>query len=130
MKWHKDIQDARAMRKFESLEEDFHKVHKSKYDYSNVIYLKGRLKVDMVCSEHGAFEQSPTSHLRGVGCPKCGRAQTEVGNKRKSEKSKKNFVARATHVHSNLYTYDEVKYEGYDKKVKITCNKHGVFHTK
>ena len=29
-------------------------------------------KVVIVCSEHGDFEQTPSSHLNGSGCPQCG----------------------------------------------------------
>ena len=47
------------------------KVHNNKYDYSKVEYKSAREKVCIICPEHGEFWQTPNSHLRGNGCPKC-----------------------------------------------------------
>jgi hypothetical protein len=46
-------------------------IHKNKYDYSKVDYVGGHQKVIITCPEHGDFVQTPQSHLRGRGCPKC-----------------------------------------------------------
>jgi very-short-patch-repair endonuclease len=45
--------------------------HGNKYDYSQVIYTNNKTKINIVCKEHGVFEQSPTRHLGGDGCPHC-----------------------------------------------------------
>ncbi len=50
---------------------DFTEVHNNKYDYSNVVYINSKTKVDIICPKHGRFSQSPNSHLRGQGCPTC-----------------------------------------------------------
>ena len=47
--------------------------HLDKYDYSKVDYVKSNVKVILVCEKHGNFEITPNSHLRGTGCPICGR---------------------------------------------------------
>jgi hypothetical protein len=47
------------------------KVHGSKYDYSLVNYVKSNIKIEIVCSDHGAFYQKPYSHLNGRGCKSC-----------------------------------------------------------
>ena len=47
-------------------------IHGNKYKYSQVKYTKTRNKVIITCLEHGDFEQTPNTHLRGKGCPKCG----------------------------------------------------------
>ena len=47
-------------------------VHGDTYDYSKTQYVRSMEKVCITCPEHGDFWQVPTSHLRGVGCPKCG----------------------------------------------------------
>lgn len=49
----------------------FNQVHKSLYDYSNVKYKNSNTKVGIVCRIHGLFYQTPSSHLQGMGCPKC-----------------------------------------------------------
>jgi hypothetical protein len=48
------------------------KVHNFKYNYSESNYIKSNLKIKILCAEHGIFEQAPYSHLKGIGCPKCG----------------------------------------------------------
>jgi len=55
--------------------EEATKVHKGRYDYSSVIYLRGSCKVEIKCSVHGIFEQTPNTHLRGANCPKCNRSK-------------------------------------------------------
>ena len=46
-------------------------IHKNIYDYSAVVYKKNRTKVDITCSVHGVFSQTPDKHLQGEGCPTC-----------------------------------------------------------
>ena len=56
---------------------DARKVHGDKYDYSKVEYVKSNIKVCIICSEHGEFEQAPSQHLSGNGCPKCNLSHLE-----------------------------------------------------
>ena len=55
--------------------EDFIKAawltHGDRYDYSRVNYVSALEKVEIICSEHGSFWQSPINHSRGAGCPGC-----------------------------------------------------------
>lgn len=51
------------------------KIHGDKYDYSKVKYTGAFENVRIVCPKDGVFFQSPTSHLAGIGCPKCSRRQ-------------------------------------------------------
>jgi len=46
-------------------------VHGDKYDYSLSNYIKSRLKVTIICKEHGIFEQKANNHLNNRGCPSC-----------------------------------------------------------
>ena len=47
-------------------------IHGDKYDYSKVEYVNNKIKVCIVCPEHGEFWQRPDSHLyMKTGCPKC-----------------------------------------------------------
>ena len=48
-------------------------VHGDTYDYSSTTYAGSREKLTIVCRHHGPFEQVAFSHLKGSGCPKCGR---------------------------------------------------------
>lgn len=68
-------------------------VHGDTYDYSQVDYVGNKVKVKIICPEHGIFEQAPVKHLIGQGCPKCSRKKAKktwlkkygVGNPRQSK---------------------------------------------
>ena len=47
-------------------------VHGDRYSYGKTRYLEHRSKVTITCREHGDFDQWPSDHLRGMGCPRCG----------------------------------------------------------
>ncbi len=88
------------------------KIHGDKYDYSLVEYKTIHTKVKIICSEHGIFEQTPKSHLRGSKCKKCKKITTEQ------------FVENAIKIHGNKYDYSFVSYKTNTKKVNILCKKH------
>ena len=45
--------------------------HGVRYGYHLVEYINSRIKVKIVCYDHGPFYQIPACHLAGQGCPKC-----------------------------------------------------------
>ena len=47
------------------------KVHKNRYNYDDVCYVKCKTHVIIKCPDHGEFMQRPTNHLKGRGCPHC-----------------------------------------------------------
>lgn len=98
--------------------DEFNKVHNSKYDYSNMGYSRMSRKIKINCPDHGVFTQLPSAHLRGDGCHKC----SGVGRRTQDE-----MIAEFVLVHGNRYIYDDVLFDGVDKKVKIRCRVHGVF---
>lgn len=49
------------------------KIHRNEYDYSRVRYVSSSEKVCIICRQHGEFRQTPNNHLKGQGCPICGR---------------------------------------------------------
>lgn len=53
------------------------RIHNNLYDYSNVEYIKSLSKVNIICSLHGEFKQTPLSHLKHNGCPKCKKSSGE-----------------------------------------------------
>jgi hypothetical protein len=93
-------------------------IHKEKYDYSNVVYINSFTKVCIVCPKHGMFMQAPVNHLEGSGCMKC------YG---KVQHTNEEFIYKANVVHSFKYDYSKTKYTNLNKKVIITCLKHGDF---
>lgn len=51
-------------------------VHGDKYDYSKVVYKGRKVKVCIICPEHGPFWQIPANHLHKRGCPLCNHGLT------------------------------------------------------
>lgn len=56
------------------------RVHGERYDYINVEYVNTKTKVEILCERHGPFLQQPFNHLRGSGCPDCGRGTSKGEN--------------------------------------------------
>ena len=93
------------------------KIHGDKYDYSKVEYVNSHTPVKIICKIHGEFEQSPTNHLCGKGCPICG------GKNMTTEK----FIEKARLIHGDKYDYSKVNYVNNRTKVCIICPEHGEF---
>lgn len=47
--------------------------HGDKYLYEKTTYISNNKKITIGCNFHGEFTQSPSNHLQGQGCPKCGK---------------------------------------------------------
>lgn len=66
--------EARAILRTKTKEQviiEFNRVHKDKYDYSNIEYNGVKQHIDILCYTHGTFQQTPDNHLSGCGCPGC-----------------------------------------------------------
>ena len=72
-------------------------IHSDLYSYEKSVYTRSREKVEIICSIHGSFFQSPNNHIsKHVGCPKCGFIRMTNWNtgrpgKKKTEESKEAF---------------------------------------
>ncbi len=93
--------------------------HTNTYNYSQVIYKNAKSKVQIICSIHGIFHQTPDDHLHGRGCMKC--RNITIGSKLR--KSNEQFIKDAIEVHGGLYKYDLVYYTGAHTKIDILCNR-------
>lgn len=102
---------------------DFRKVHGDRYDYSNVHYVNNYTKVQIICREHGVFEQQPRKHTVGNGCHYCGGGIREFQPRHTTDR----FVKDAHSIHGSEYSYGKVKYKNNYTKVEIVCQKHGSF---
>lgn len=47
------------------------KIHNYKYDYSLVNYENTYGNINIICKEHGVFNQRANDHINGCDCPKC-----------------------------------------------------------
>ena len=98
-------------------------IHDNKYSYDLVEYTYSRVKIKIICKDHGIFEQMPNNHLNGQGCPKCGNIKSS-GNRQLGVEL---FVNRANEVHGGKYDYSLVVYENAKTKVSIICPTHGEY---
>ncbi len=95
-------------------------VHGNIYDYTRVVYQSMHENVEIRCSIHGSFFQTPSNHLKGAGCSLC----TKSLNRRLTEAE---VLRRFTAVHGDTYDYSLVKYELTTVPVEIICRVHGPF---
>lgn len=103
--------------------EEANKVHKSKYKYILDQYKNTKTNITIVCSIHGEFEQTPANHLKGQGCPACGKLEQI----KKQTFTTKIFIENATKIHGTKYDYSKVNYLRAKSKVSIICPMHGEF---
>lgn len=113
------------------------KLHNGRYDYSQTVYVNSRTKVKIICLEHGTFEQLPSSHLQGNGCPKCARVWSDdhkynlqLSARRSRGMTTSEWIKRARQVHGDRYDYSQTVYVNQRTNVKIICPVHGVFEQK
>jgi len=99
------------------------KVHGEKYSYDKVKYHSSQSKIEIICHQHGVFEQTPNNHLNGKGCLRCGAENISTIRRSNSE----DFIAKARLKHGDKFDYSFVSYSRNKDKVKIICKKHGVF---
>ena len=101
----------------------FNSIHNNYYDYSKVIYKGMHIKIEIVCKKHGSFFQTPSSHIKKSGCPKCG-IEKNIDNRKFS---KDLFIEKAIEIHGDFYNYEKSVYEKSTKDIEIICPEHGVF---
>lgn len=58
--------------------EKANKVHNNIYSYSQIDYVTNQIKIKIKCRKHGIFEQLPSNHLSGNGCPQCKKSKGEL----------------------------------------------------
>jgi hypothetical protein len=102
-------------------------VHKNYYTYERTIYTGSSNKVIITCPEHGDFEQAPTSHLSGCGCPTCGIIAVAQA-KRYSEEDKKDIITELTKQYHNQYKYGKIFNDESGKLIiEVICELHDLF---
>ena len=107
--WNKDLFVAEAKKR-----------HGNKFNYDKTEPKGACSKVIVNCPVHGDYEVTANRHLL-YDCYEC--------NPRK-KKDLKTFLECAREKHGSKYDYSLVDYKRSDKKVKIVCEKHGIFEQK
>lgn len=94
-------------------------VHNNKYDYSQIEFKNTNSKIKIICKEHGIFEQLPSNHTSGQGCPTCSN-RIKITNEI--------FIIKANKIHNNKYDYSYINYVNNHIEIKILCKEHGFFY--
>ena len=90
------------------------------YDYSLVDYKNNKVKVKIICKEHGIFEKIPKDHIQNKrGCTKC----LKINKKKDRKFTFEEYVNIANKKHNFKYTYVEYNYKT-DGLIKVKCDKH------
>jgi predicted nucleic acid-binding Zn-ribbon protein len=97
--------------------------HAGKYDYSKSVYVNKRSKVCIICPIHGEFFQTAANHMRGQGCPACGKKYASEWRKGKWN----DFVSESKSRFGDIYDFPFIKneYENSHSKITIKCNRCG-----
>ncbi len=93
--------------------EEAEKIHKNKYLYEEVKYINSKEKIIIICKSHGNFKQVPSEHLKGRGCPKCGK---------ESHWSRSGYIKKADGKECTFYTIRCFNNEEEFYKIGITMN--------
>ncbi len=113
-----------ATKPFEQFVSEAQAIHGGRYRYLAETYNGASANMSMVCEKHGQFRQSPASHLRGAGCPKC--ADEARGAKYRGDYAR--TVAKRVKVLSEgLVNLDIGSYKGQNAEANFTCKLHGNF---
>ncbi len=99
-------------------------VHGDRYDYSLVRCEHNRQAVQIICREHGIFEQAPRNHLMGRGCERC--ASLNRGLKKRTTAAEQ-FLEKARKLHGDRYDYSLSEYKRNNVNITIGCPEHGYF---
>ena len=98
-------------------------IHCHIYDYTKSNYIDAKTKLIVVCKEHGEFNVTPNNHLRGKGCPECGKIKSAISKIKPYDEYLNEFIK----LYGNKYDYSLVKWEGASCAISVICNNHGLF---
>lgn len=97
-------------------------IHGEKYDYSCIEEIKSMHdKKSIICEKHGAFSQSLSSHVAGIGCPECAK-ENSIGiyNKKSNYRNREKFK----YIDANVYIvkFNSTKTKEIFYKIGVTKN--------
>jgi len=97
----------------------FNNKHNFKYKYIDIITEKNRRFVVFDCGKHDIQKQRIEQHLKGFGCQKCYNNEKKINSN--------HFINAMNEIHNNKYSYID-GYKNMKTKIKIKCEKHGIFY--
>jgi len=100
--------------------------HGNRYNYSKLIYVGIKDRIEIICPIHGAFWQIANDHTNGFGCRRCGAEAVRQFQKSTLDE----FIAKATKIHNNFFQYQKAVYINDKIALTITCPAHGDYKQK
>ena len=91
----------------------------NRFSYDQVNFINSKKKVAIICKIHGLFYQSPSCHLKGIGCKGCISEEKLI--------TYNEFIAKTQTVHGIKYIYNQENYKGWLCKMIIKCPIHDEF---
>lgn len=98
-------------------------IHNFKYDYSKSKYTHKREKVVIICPIHGEFEQCAGHHMRGQGCPKCGKLYASQWR----QNNYQHFICESKKRFGDKFNFPNIdkEYINSHSKVTLVCKNCG-----
>lgn len=116
------------MRKFLTNEEFIQlsrSIHGDRFGYEKTNFINYHIKITIECKLHGYVEVSPTAHIKGNGCNKCGK---ERGSKLKI-RTKEYFLNKIEEKFGNKFSFSKMIYTHGAEPIIVICSIHGKFQT-
>ena len=109
----------------EQVIESFIKMHGTdSYGYNDIVYIDNLTPIKIYCFHHQEyFTQTPKSHKKGCGCPKCGR-ESQIKSARKDDEK---FIKELIEIHGDIFDLSKVNYVNSKTEVEVICSRHGSF---
>lgn len=112
------------MKPFEEFEEEASELHNAQYSYVESTYGGAKVKMTMICPEHGEFSMAPDKHInRAQGCRKCGMLKATEATRSSTQE----FIQKSNTVHKGRYSYESTTYTNSTSDLIVTCPVHGEF---
>lgn len=100
--------------------------HLNRFDYSRINYIKNvNESVEIICSEHGVFEQKPCNHIKGYGCWLCSESN---GERRVRLYLKNKNINHKREIRITNELFNEMRYDFYLPERKIFIEYDGEQH--
>lgn len=104
--------------------EDAIRIHKNKYEYSDITDLVAtRDVIEVSCPLHGKFSIRVLKHLDGQGCRQCGVLRSADSSRQSTDY----FISKSREVHKGKYDYSKSVYISSQTYIEIICPLHGSF---
>ena len=113
------------MKPFSTFVEDARKIHGKKYDYIESTYDGAKQNMEIICTKHGIFLQTPDGHINGkAGCVFCANEATTIRN---VTLGLKNAQKKLKEITSGKVKIVEDSYEAQREEAQFVCKEHGEF---